>query len=194
MISKLLPGVIAVSLLSVAAFAGPKASEHATCKLTNVAVGKTLYEGSCKVTEELTDYGAVFDIKMGNAESFKFAGPLNSSKWMHGSEDVHFTNAPHGAIFKWSDFALVVAEDATGGHAAANAAPSSHSGSKAQMKTYCKGMIAEKAGTRPGNVTIDKVETESGVKPASKVYGSAHGKGYICQFDTEGKFVAVYPY
>jgi hypothetical protein len=63
-----------------------------------------------------------------------------------------------------------------------------------KMKTYCKGMIAEKAETRPGNVTIDKVETESGVKPASKVYGTAHGKGYICQFDTEGKFVDVYPY
>jgi hypothetical protein len=196
MISKLLPSVIAVSLLSAAAFAGPKVSERAHCKLKNVAVGKIIYDGQCKVTEELTSYGALFSIKMGSAEPMKFAGPVNSSKWLHGAEDVHYTNEAHKAVFKWSDFKLVVKDDGMGGQTTSNhqSTPQSNSSSKAQMKTFCKGMIAEKAGTRPGNVTIDKVETEPGVKPASKVYGTAHGKGYICQFDTEGKFVDVYPY
>lgn len=106
--SKFILGVAAAALLTTTAFAGPKVSERAHCKLKNVAVGKVIYDGQCKVTEELTSYGALFSIKMGSAKPMKFAGPLNSSKWLHGAEDVHYTNQAHKAVFKWSDFKLVV--------------------------------------------------------------------------------------
>ncbi len=85
-------------------------SETATCKLTNVAAGKTLYDGSCRITQEETKYNTVYTVKMGSGESFMFAGQKGSTAWMHGAESTHFTDLPTGGIFKWSDFALVVAE------------------------------------------------------------------------------------
>jgi hypothetical protein len=45
---------------------------------------------------------------MGSVEPMRFGGPLNSSKWLHGGEDAHYTNEGHKAGFKWSDFKLVV--------------------------------------------------------------------------------------
>ncbi|MFP2768148.1 hypothetical protein [Oceanisphaera sp. KMM 10153] len=81
-----------------------------TCKLTSTAASKTLYEGSCKIKQTIneSDY-SVFEITMGSAESFLFAGTKGQKDWMHGPDKVEFTDLPTGAIFRWSDFALVVA-------------------------------------------------------------------------------------
>ncbi len=105
--SKFLVGAIAAFMVTTSAMAA--VSETATCKLTNVAAGKTLYSGKCRVTQEETKYNTVFTIKMGSAEPFKFAGKRGSSEW-YGTEPTHFTDLPNGGIFKWGDFALVVAE------------------------------------------------------------------------------------
>ncbi len=105
--TKLLIGAAAAVMFTTSAMA---ISETATCKLTNVAAGKALYEGKCRVTQEETKYNTVFTIKMGSAEPFLFAGKRGSTAWMHGAEETHFTDLPNGGIFKWGDFALVVAE------------------------------------------------------------------------------------
>jgi hypothetical protein len=39
-----------------------------------------------------------------------FAGVRGQKNWMHGPEDTQFTDLPNGGIFRWGDFALVVAE------------------------------------------------------------------------------------
>ena len=61
-----------------------------------------------------------------------------------------------------------------------------------QMVNYCKGMIAGKVNTKPMYVQMGRLEIEQGVKPASSVSGTAYGKKYTCQFDTEGKYLDVY--
>ena len=47
---------------------------------------------------------------MGGSEPFLFAGQRGQKNWMHGPEEVNFRDLPDGGIFRWSDFALVVAE------------------------------------------------------------------------------------
>lgn len=84
--------------------------ETATCKLTNTAASKTLYEGSCKVKQSMNGDTTVFKIKMGDSEPFLFAGRRGDKTWMHGPDKVQFTDLPNGGIFRWSNFALVVAE------------------------------------------------------------------------------------
>ena len=104
-ISKLILGATAaVALVSVASTSALAATADGKCKLTNVDVDKVLYDGECTIHQEETDYGTLFSIKMGNAQSFKFAGKGDS--WMHGAEKVHFKDLGGGAIFKWGDFAL----------------------------------------------------------------------------------------
>jgi hypothetical protein len=101
--------VLAASLSSVAAAQSFSAS--ATCKLTNTRANKALYEGPCTVTESRgSGNNTVFSVKMGNAEPYLFAGVRGQSNWMHGAEDVKFTDLPKGGIFRWSDFVLAVAE------------------------------------------------------------------------------------
>jgi|GEM_PF-4014598 len=106
--SKFLLGTAAAVMMSTSAMA--EVSGVFNCKLTNVAANKTLYVGSCEATEEDNQYGTVFTVVMGSGEPFKFAGQRGSTAWMHGGEKTHFTDLPNGAIFKWSTFALVVAE------------------------------------------------------------------------------------
>ena len=85
--------------------------ETATCKLTNTAVDRTLYEGPCSVKQSSGSGNiTVFTIQMGAGEPFKFAGVRGQRTWMHGPEEVQFRDLPNGGIFRWSDFALVVAE------------------------------------------------------------------------------------
>ncbi|MEY4563452.1 MAG: hypothetical protein RLZZ618_2729 [Pseudomonadota bacterium] len=86
--------------------------ETMTCKLTNTAASKTLYEGSCKVKQSKSEYSdnTIFSVRMGNTEPFMFAGMRGQKTWMHGADEVQFTDLPNGAIFRWSTFALVVAE------------------------------------------------------------------------------------
>ena len=84
--------------------------ERATCKLTNTAADKGLYEGPCMVTQSMSGNNTVFSIKMGKSEPFMFAGVRGQKNWMHGAEETQFTDLPNGGIFRWSNFALVVAE------------------------------------------------------------------------------------
>jgi hypothetical protein len=84
--------------------------ETATCKLTNTAAAKTLYEGSCKVKQSMSGSNTVFSVKMGDSEPFMFAGVRGQKDWMHGAEKTQFTDLPNGGIFRWSTFALVIAE------------------------------------------------------------------------------------
>ncbi len=85
-------------------------SERATCKLTNTEANKTVYEGGCKVTQSMSGKNTIFSVKMGSGEPFMFAGVRGQKNWMHGAEDTQFTDLPNGGIFRWSTFALVVAE------------------------------------------------------------------------------------
>jgi hypothetical protein len=84
--------------------------ERATCKLTNTAANKTIYEGPCRVTQSMSGDNTIFSVKMGDGEPFMFAGVRGQKKWMHGPEETQFTDAPNGGIFRWSNFVLVVAE------------------------------------------------------------------------------------
>lgn len=61
-----------------------------------------------------------------------------------------------------------------------------------QMINYCKGMISEKAGTKPMYVQMGSLVVEEGVRPASKASGTANGQRYTCEFDSEGKFFDVH--
>jgi hypothetical protein len=105
--SKFLIGVAAAAIMTTTG-AVAKASEHAHCKLTNVSANKVLFDGICVVSQEQSGKNTIYSVKMSGGESFMFAG--HGSEWMHGAEKVNFTNLPNGGIFKWSNFALVVAE------------------------------------------------------------------------------------
>lgn len=107
----------AVALILSGVFAGQAGvaaaqtfSERATCKLTNTEANKTLYEGGCVVTQSMSGKNTIFSVKMGNSEPFLFAGVRGQRDWMHGPEKTQFTDLPNGGIFRWSTFALVVAE------------------------------------------------------------------------------------
>lgn len=82
----------------------------ATCKLTNTAVSKTLYEGIFKVKQSQSGANTIFSITMQGGEPFLFAGQRGNPTWMHGPEQVQFTDLPTGGIFSWGSFALVVAQ------------------------------------------------------------------------------------
>jgi hypothetical protein len=70
-----------------------------------------LYEGSCTVKQSESESGSIiFEIQMGDSEPFLFAGKRGQKNWMHGPEEVNFTDLPNGGIFRWSNFVLVVAE------------------------------------------------------------------------------------
>ncbi|MEV8468670.1 hypothetical protein AB0T83_18045 [Fluviibacterium sp. DFM31] len=101
--------------LSIAAASAVCANTHrftgsATCKLTNTAADAGLYEGPRTVTQSETEYSTIFEVKMGGAESFLFAGKKGDPNWMHGPDRVRFTDLPTRGIFHWSTFALVVAQ------------------------------------------------------------------------------------
>jgi len=99
---------LAISFANVASAQTFK--ERATCKLTNTGANKTLYEGPCKVTQSMSGNNTIFSVKMGKSEPFMFAGVRGQKNWMHGPEETQFTDLPNGGIFRWSNFALVVAE------------------------------------------------------------------------------------
>jgi hypothetical protein len=111
---------VAIAFSSTVSAAGLAVSETATCKLTNVAKEVAIYEGKCRVTEKVHGNSMIYTIDMGGSEPFKFATADGGKTWLHGPEDVQFRDLGKGGIFKWSDFALVVAESA------ARQAPSRH--------------------------------------------------------------------
>ncbi|MCF2514061.1 hypothetical protein LVY65_03110 [Sphingomonas sp. G124] len=105
--SAILPAVV----IALAAPATAQVKETATCKLTNTAKGTTLFEGPCRVKQSQSGANTTFSVKMGDTEPFMFAGQRGSSNWMHGPDRTQFTDLPNGGIFRWGDFALVVAEN-----------------------------------------------------------------------------------
>ncbi len=93
---------IVLAFTSTSTFA---AHADGKCKLTNVAVDKSIYDGDCQIHQEETEYGTVISVKLGDAEPLLFAG--KGDTWMHGPEAVQFRDLGKGAaIFKWGDFAL----------------------------------------------------------------------------------------
>jgi len=74
---------------------------------------------------------------------------------------------------------------------AANPAPTQFQ-NQGQMINYCRGMIAGEAGTKPMYVQMGSLVVEQGARPASKASGTAHGKKYTCEFDSEGQYFAVH--
>jgi len=101
---------VAVAISFASSASAQNLKETATCKLTNTAESKTLYEGACKVKQSQSGNNTIFSIKMGKTEPFLFAGVRGQKNWMHGAEETQFTDLPNGGIFRWSNFALVVAE------------------------------------------------------------------------------------
>jgi hypothetical protein len=85
------------------------AETDGTCKLTNVRVGKVIYHGDCRIKQTIKRDTTVWDIKMGNADSMLFAG--RGTHYMHGGEDVTFSDRGNTGIFAWGDFTLKVTQD-----------------------------------------------------------------------------------
>ncbi len=109
-LSKLILGTAAaVAFASAVSAGGLKATETMRCKLTNVAKDAALYDGECTVTQEINGSSNIYTVKMGSGEPFLFA-TSDGKTWMHGPEEVQFRDLGKGGIFKWSDFALAVAE------------------------------------------------------------------------------------
>lgn len=109
-LTKVLFGVaLAISFASSAS--AQELTRTATCKLTNTEVDKTIYEGFCKVTPSMKGEDVIWSIQLNNtSEPFLFAGRPGEKHWKRGHEDVQFTDLGKGAIFRWSTFALAVAE------------------------------------------------------------------------------------
>lgn len=96
--------------LSLTANAGEHGQTTGQCTLKNVAADKVLYDDDCTIKETIKDDGEIiWDIKMGDAESFLFAG--KDGEYMHGPEEVTFKDHGDTGVFKWGDFKLVVEQD-----------------------------------------------------------------------------------
>ena len=108
--------VLAVGLAGLPGFANAgdgftmKGRTHGHCKLSNVEVGRELYNGNCSIKQEVTNNMNRYTIKMGNTEPFLFA-TSDGSTWMHGPEEVKFRDRGDWGVFKWDDFRLEVHED-----------------------------------------------------------------------------------
>jgi len=99
------------AFLAIAMTLGASAAMQAQgqCKLTNLKVNKVLYQGACDVRQSKSGENTIYEIKLGSAQSFLFAG--HGDSWMHGPQKVKFTNHGKGGIFVWDKFALSVAVD-----------------------------------------------------------------------------------
>ena len=80
------------------------------CKLSNVEVGRELYNGNCTIKETIDGTMTKFTIKMGSSEPFMFA-TNDGHTWMHGPEEVKFRDRGDSGVFKWGDLRLEVHED-----------------------------------------------------------------------------------
>jgi hypothetical protein len=80
------------------------------CKLSNVEAGRELYNGRCSIKETINGSSKMYAIKMGSAQSFKFA-TSDGRHWMTGPDKVRFEDRGHTGIFRWSDFRLEVDSD-----------------------------------------------------------------------------------
>jgi hypothetical protein len=84
--------------------------ERGYCRLTNVAYGRDQYSGACTIKQRVNGQSILFDIKMGSAQSFKFASSDGGRTWMSGPQQVQFRDQGHTGVFRWSNFRLEVAE------------------------------------------------------------------------------------
>jgi hypothetical protein len=185
MLSRIIAGVALAIVIAPSATA-QNLRERATCKLTNTSAGKALYEGPCKVTQSMSGKSTVFSIKMGGAEEFLFAGVPGQDNWMHGPDEVQFTDAPGGGIFRWSTFALVVAEDS----AAASSSSDGAGMAVADMPRYCAGEASAKFGVNPRDITTQNVSQTKGMYEVWGQYG-ANAQVFICSFNAERQFLSV---
>ena len=85
------------------------ASTDGTCQLTNVKADKVIYKGDCTIKQTIKKDMTVWEIKLGEAEPFLFAG--NGSKYMHGPEETTFKDHGNTGIFSWDDFVLKVKQE-----------------------------------------------------------------------------------
>jgi hypothetical protein len=71
-----------------------------------------LYDGDCRITQESTDYGVVMTIKMGEAQSFKFACDKQGRNCQYGRSKAQLRDRGNGsATFRWETFQLDVDAD-----------------------------------------------------------------------------------
>jgi hypothetical protein len=185
MFQKLIVGV-ALSIVVAASAAAQNLSETATCKLTNTAAGKALYEGPCKVTQSMSGKNTVISIKMGSGEPFMFAGVRGQSNWSKGPDEVQFTDAPGGGIFRWSTFALVVAEQGAAPASSGDAAGIA----MADMGRYCAGEASAKFKVSPRDITTQNARQTQGMYEVWGQYG-ANAQVFICSFNAERQFLSV---
>jgi Beta/Gamma crystallin len=85
--------------------------ERGYCRLTNVAYGRDQYSGLCTIKQGVNGPSILYDIKMGTAQSFKFASSDGGRTWMSGPQQVQFRDQGRTGVFRWSNFRLEVAED-----------------------------------------------------------------------------------
>ena len=105
---------------------------------------------------------------------------------MHGPDEVKFTDAPGGGIFRWSTFALVVAEDG-----AASSSSSAGAGiAVADMSRHCAGEASAKFGVNPRDITTQNVSQTKGMYEVWGQYG-ANAQVFICAFNAERQFLSV---
>jgi len=84
------------------------AETDGTCKLKNESAGKVIYRGDCCIKQTVQKDMTVWSIKMGSADPMLFAG--KGTHYMHGPEDVSFSDHGNSDTFAWGDFALKVKE------------------------------------------------------------------------------------
>jgi hypothetical protein len=106
-----LAGVLAGQANLAQAQAAIKGKTRGHCKLVNVDYGRELFNGTCTIKETISGQSTLFDVRMGSAESFKFATADSGKTWMHGPEQERFRDRGHTAIFRWGNFRLEVDED-----------------------------------------------------------------------------------
>jgi hypothetical protein len=148
------------------------------CKLQNVKVGKTIYQGDCRITQEEKDFGPLITVKLGEAQSMKFACQRNGS-CLTGPTNVQLRDRGNGtATFRWEDFQLDVDAD-KGGQAAAQPLPGQPP--KLRDTGYCV-LENVKVGKRiyQGDCRITQEEKDYGPLITVKL-GEAQAFKFACQ-------------
>lgn len=181
--------IVALSISFATSATAQTVKETATCKFTNTAAGKTLYEGPCKVKQSASGNNTIFSVKMGDGEPFTFAGVRGQSNWMHGADKVQFTDAPGGGIFRWSTFALVVAE----GDATSSSVSGGGGGiAVADMGRYCAGEASAKFHVSPRDITTQAARQTQGMWEVWGQYPAQPSpQVFICSFNAEKQFLSV---
>ena len=151
------------------------------CKLTNVKENAALYDGACTIHQSKSGKNDVFEITMGSAEPFLFAG--SGDLWMHGPEKVDFQDLGGGAIFRWGDFALAATVD-TG----SSSGTASGRATLAQVEHTCISRVAERAQFDASKV---RVTDSTGSSEGTAVFLDADGTGWVCRANAAGDITGL---